>query len=74
MVCSEDGMVITASIIAGAVAALTFVIVQLSKAPVGYEDATGFHIIARIKSSAVLRYRKPKQPVTAGLKSAEVRW
>jgi len=69
----NDGMILIASIIASAVAALTIVIVQLRKAPIGYEDATGFHIMARIKSSAVLRYRKPKQPVTAGLESAEVR-
>ena len=66
-------MILIASIIAGVIVALTFVIVQLSKAPVGYEDAHGFHIIPRIRRSAVLRHRKPKVPVAAGLESAEVR-
>jgi len=66
-------MLIIASIIGCALTAATIVIVQLLKAPIGYEDATGFHIVAHVKSSAVLRHRKPKQPMTAGLKSAEVR-
>ena len=64
-------MVLIAAIIAGAIAALIVVVVQLCKAPVGYEDAGGFHIVQRLKSSAVLRHKTPQPGAATSLKSAE---
>ena len=66
-------MILIAAIITGIIAALVIVFVQLRKAPVGYEDNYGFHVVQRVKGSGVRRYRKSKQPVATALAEAEVR-
>lgn len=63
-------MILIAAIIAGVGVALAVVIVQLSKAPVAYEDADGFHVVEQLKTSAVLRHPKSKG-AAASLESIE---
>ena len=63
-------MILIAAIIAGIVGSLIAVIVYLWKAPVGYEDADGFHIVHQLKSSAVVRHPKSKKAAAGSLKGA----
>jgi hypothetical protein len=49
--------------------ALGFVVYQLRKAPEGYEDERGFHVITRAPGSKVMR--SPKAPNLASLRSAK---
>jgi hypothetical protein len=64
-------MVVIVAIIAGLAAALAIVLNQLRKAPMGYEDRAGFHVIQQLKGSAILRYHKSKGAPASSLKSAE---
>ena len=66
-------MILIAAIIAGIIGALMIVLVQLRRAPVGYEDNEGFHVVLRVKGSGVRRYRKSKEPVAAALEEAQLR-
>ena len=65
-------MLITVAIITAVGVALAFVLNQLHKAPVGYEDDLGFHVIRHVKSSAVTRYPRTEATSTASLKGAQV--
>ena len=59
------GMILLVAIITAVAGAFALVLNHLRKAPVGYEDGDGFHIIRQIKGSAVVRHRR-LQDVTAG--------
>jgi hypothetical protein len=48
-------MILTLAILAGIAAALMLVLQQLRKAPIGYEDAHGFHLVRQVKGSGILR-------------------
>jgi hypothetical protein len=65
-------MLIIVAITTAVGVALAFVLNQLHKAPVGYEDELGFHIIRQVKGSAVTRYSRTGDPSTASLKGARV--
>jgi len=53
-----------------AMGALGVITRSLSKAPEGYEDGQGFHLIRRTKGSAVLLRRKSSHPDAGSLKGA----
>jgi hypothetical protein len=63
-------MVLIVAIVAIGAAALALVVNNLRKAPVGYEDESGFHIVRQVKGSAVLRYPKPEDVAAGALKGA----
>jgi hypothetical protein len=65
-------MLIIVATIAAVGVALAFVLQQLHKAPVGYEDELGFHIIRQVKGSAVTRYARAEETSAASLKGARV--
>jgi hypothetical protein len=57
-------MMLVFAIVAATSSAFAVVGYCLRKAPVGYEDEQGFHIVPQIRGSAVVR-RRP-QPTRAG--------
>jgi hypothetical protein len=58
------------AILTATAGALTLILHQLRKAPIGYEDHDGFHIVKQSKGSAILRYSKSKDVHAGSLKSA----
>lgn len=64
-------MVLIVAIITGLLASLAMVLIHLRKAPIGYEDEAGFHIVQQLKGSAILRYGKSEDAATASLKRAK---
>ena len=62
-------MILLVAIIAAVACAFALVLNHLRKAPVGYEEAAGFHIIRQVKGSAIVRHRNPHH-ITASLKGA----
>jgi hypothetical protein len=69
-VCSLIGMVLIVAMITATAGGLALVVNHLRKAPVGYEDAHGFHIVQQVKGSGILRYPKQKLVPAGSLKSA----
>jgi hypothetical protein len=63
-------MLFIAAITATLGAGLAFALHQLRKAPIGYEDADGFHIVREVKGSGVMRYGRTDSAYAAALKSA----
>ena len=62
-------MIILAAVVAATAGGLAVAVSHLRKAPVGYEDKEGFHLVRQVKGSAVVR--RPSQELLAGpLKSA----
>jgi hypothetical protein len=53
-----SNVMLTIGLSLAAVSALGLVVYGLKKAPEGYEDETGFHIIQRAPGSKVMRSRK----------------
>ena len=64
VVCSMLGMVLVLAITSALMSGLAAVVYHLWKAPVGYEDQTGFHLIHQIRGSAVVRH--PRRDASAG--------
>ena len=64
------GMMILVAIVAAFASALAIVLYQLRKAPIGYEDEHGFHIVRQVHGSAILRHRKPQDVSAGSLKGA----
>ena len=62
-------MVITLAITAAIGSGLAVVAYYLRKAPVGYEDQSGFHIVPRVRGSAVVRHGR-RHAQAGSLKSA----
>ena len=62
-------MVLTLAITAALGSGLAMVAYHLRKAPIGYEDESGFHIVPRVKGSAVVRHGRQHAPA-GSLKSA----
>ena len=67
-----ERMVLIVATLAAAVGLLAVVLNHLRKAPLGYEDEQGFHIVQQVKGSAILRYPKPRNVAAGSLKSARV--
>ena len=63
-------MLLVLAILAAVTGALIVVARQLHKAPVGYEDEQGFHIVHRVRGSAIRRHPKPGEVTAGSLKSA----
>jgi hypothetical protein len=64
-------MLVIGAIVAGVATGMGIVVYHLRKAPVGFEDATGFHVVPQVKGSAILRYPGSVKPAAAGLKQAK---
>ena len=65
-----DGMFAIAAITAAVTGGVGIIVHQLRKAPIGYEDAEGFHLVQQVKASGVRRYRRLDPATAAALKSA----
>jgi hypothetical protein len=66
-------MFLAFAIIAFTAGAVVIIANSLRKAPVGYEDEHGFHIIRQTKGSAILLRQKSTREANAGaLKGARV--
>jgi hypothetical protein len=63
-------MVTIVTIVAAMTAGLAYVLNHLRNAPVGYEDAQGFHIVQQAKGSAILRHPRSKDVSAGSLKGA----
>lgn len=57
-------MILVVALIASVAGVLAIVLNQLRKAPLGYEDHEGFHVVQHLKASAILRH--PKADAAAG--------
>ena len=57
------------AIMASLIGLLAMVVYSLWKAPLGYEDQTGFHVVQQIKSFGIIRRRQP-DTTAASLKKA----
>ena len=58
------------AIMASLTGLLTMVVYSLWKAPLGYEDQTGFHVVQQTKSWGIIRHRQPETAAAASLKKA----
>lgn len=65
-------MLFALGIVATAGATLVTVAHRLSKAPEGYEDQDGFHLLKRTRGSAVIRRRVGHAAEAGALRSARV--
>jgi hypothetical protein len=63
-------MILVVAILASLAGALAIVLNHLRKAPVGYEDHEGFHVVQHLKGSAILRYSKADAAAASALKRA----
>jgi hypothetical protein len=62
-------MIILATVVAATAGGLALVVNQLRKAPVGYEDKEGFHLVRQVKGSAIVR-RRSNELLAGSLKGA----
>jgi hypothetical protein len=63
-------MLVLAASIAAVATALSVVLFHLRRAPLGYEDETGFHIVQHVRGSAIRRHQRAKGRVAGALKGA----
>ena len=63
-------MVLILATLAVLAAGLAWAVNQLRKAPVGYEDEHGFHLVPQVKGSAILRRSRSKAAARAALEAA----
>jgi len=63
-------MALLITIAAAAGSGLAVVLHHLGKAPVGYEDTHGFHVVQQVKGSGVMRYRTPGDMPAGAIKPA----
>ena len=61
---------ILVALIAASASGLAIVLYQLRKAPLGYEDEQGFHIVRQVHGSAILRHRQLQDVSAGSLKGA----
>ena len=64
------GMIAIAVTVAAVGAALAWVLIHLGKAPLGYEDEAGFHVVQHVKASGIQRHRKHKGTIAGTLRGA----
>ena len=63
-------LLVIIAIMASLTGLLGMVVYSLWKAPLGYEDQTGFHVVQQIRSFGIIRRRQPDTAATASLKKA----